>query len=123
MATQDCENEQETDLVPCPDRLTRHAATQIEKRCIRTELLDYLVEYGRCEPRCSRQAARRDPRGPWRTSVESYSFTGKTWARFANDHPELAKQHPRYRDVYAVVSAGCVITAAYCPAPRHQRRR
>ena len=123
MATKSFADHQDHDVMPCPDRLTRHAETQIEKRCIKAELLDYLVEYGRCEPRRFRHAARHDPRGPWRTSVESYSFTGKTWARFASDHPELAKQHPRYRDVYAVVSAGCVITAAYCPAPRHQRCR
>lgn len=114
---------QEQDAMIYPDKLTLHAAAQTQTRCIKSEMLDYVVEYGQRQSRRSRHGSRRDPRGSWRSSVESYSFTGKTWKRFAIDHPELAKQYHRCRDVYAVISDGCVITAAYCPAPRHRRRR
>lgn len=122
MANQNPTGDPQREAAIFPDRLTRHAEAQIKKRCIRAELIDYLTEYGHCKAKRSRHGSRRN--SPWmrRSSVESYSFTSKAWARFVSDHPDLAKRYPRSRDVYAVVSEGCVITAAYCPAPRHKRR-
>jgi hypothetical protein len=65
---------EEQEMMITPDRLTRHAETRTKMRCIKTEFLDYVADYGRCQSRRSR----RDPRGSWRSSVESYSFTRKT---------------------------------------------
>ena len=106
-----------------PDLLTMHAQQRIQERNIKAELLDNLVAYGHCQARKSRYMPRRNSRETWRSSVESYSFTRKTWERFANDHPDLAMRYHRCRNVFAIVSNGCVITAAYCRAPRHKRRR
>ena len=101
-----------------PDICSDHAHVRLQQRSIAVEFLEMLFSYGVAR---SVPCRRRDRR--WRSSTESYRFTPVTWRTFAAHHPNVARRFERYRNVYAIVADGRLITAAYCPAPRHRRLR
>lgn len=85
--------------VTLAEGFTRHAAKRIQQRSIPPVVVDYLMEFG-------------DPR-PAGKGAESYSFSKKGWHRLQRYLGPLAKHFGKYRNVYAVISDGHVVTTAH----------
>lgn len=80
--------------------LSRHAAVRCQQRCIPQFIVDALIDWGD-----SSDAG---------TGAFSYSFSKRSWRRFATYMGRDASRFERYRNVYIVVARdGTVVTVAW----------
>ena len=79
--------------------LTRHARKRMQQRSIPMELIDLLFRFGDC----------RDARH----GAESYYFTKRSWRGVEAYLGTELEAYERYRNVYAIVADGVVVTTAH----------
>lgn len=81
-------------------KLTRHAAVRTQKRSIPQFIHDGLLDWG--------------DRGDAGSGASSYSFSKRSWRRFAKYLGTEAKRFDRYRNAYIVVADdGTIITVCW----------
>ncbi len=76
-------------------RLSRHAAVRTQQRCIPQFILDGLIDWG--------------DRSDAGAGASSYSFSKRSWRRFASYLGVAAKRFERYRNVYIVVARDATV--------------
>ena len=80
--------------------LSRHADVRTQQRCIPRFIVDALIDWGDCSDAGA--------------GASSYSFSKRSWRRFARYLGVEAKRFERYRNVYVVVARdGTVMTVCW----------
>jgi len=81
------------------DAISTHAQKRQQQRSIPSAVIDCLLDFGDVRPAG--------------TGAESYYFTKRSWRKVSAYFGPGAKAFETYRNAYAIVSGGNVVTAAY----------